>query len=88
MRILLLIICYYDIYSQSQSYVTIDGQSASLSWCQAPNWGPIPDFDYCQTVARLLMWGALSDDRTGLSFAIAVDPRQRSHSRVQVQRDS
>jgi hypothetical protein len=24
--------------SQSQSYVTTDGQSASLSWCQAPSW--------------------------------------------------
>jgi hypothetical protein len=24
---------------QSQSYVTTDGQSASLSWCQAPIWG-------------------------------------------------
>jgi hypothetical protein len=27
------------IQSQSQSYVTTDGQSASLSWCQAPIWG-------------------------------------------------
>jgi hypothetical protein len=25
------------------------------------------------------MWGALSDERTGLSFTIAADPRQRSH---------
>jgi hypothetical protein len=24
--------------SQSQSYITTDGQSASLSWCQAPIW--------------------------------------------------
>jgi hypothetical protein len=31
------------------------------------------------------MWGALSDKRTGLSFTIAFDPRQRSHSgRVRV----
>jgi hypothetical protein len=30
--------------SQSQSYVTTDGQSASLSWCQAPIWGLRPDF--------------------------------------------
>jgi hypothetical protein len=27
------------------------------------------------------MWDALSDERTGLSFTIAADPRQRSHSR-------
>jgi hypothetical protein len=36
------------------------------------------------TVAGLLMWDALSDERTGLSFAIAADPRQGSHSRVRV----
>jgi hypothetical protein len=30
--------------SQSQSYVTTDGQSASLSWCQAPIWDLRPDF--------------------------------------------
>jgi hypothetical protein len=26
----------------SQSYITTDGQSVSLSWCQAPIWGPRP----------------------------------------------
>jgi hypothetical protein len=30
-------------------------------------------------VAGLLMWGALSDERTRLSFRIAAGPRQRSH---------
>jgi hypothetical protein len=69
-------------------YVRNDGQSASLSWCQAPILFPRPDFCYCQTVARLLMWSALSDERTGLSFTIAASPRQRSHSRVRVPRDS
>jgi hypothetical protein len=44
-------------------------QSASPSWCQAPIWGLRPDHYYCHTVAGLLMWGALSDERTGLSFA-------------------
>jgi hypothetical protein len=28
-----------------------------------------------------LMWGALSDERTGLSFTIAAGPPQHSHSR-------
>jgi hypothetical protein len=42
--------------------------SASLSWNKAPIWGLRPDLYYCQTVAGLLMWGALSDERTGLSF--------------------
>jgi hypothetical protein len=30
--------------SQSQSYITTDSQSASLSWCQAPIWDPRPIF--------------------------------------------
>jgi hypothetical protein len=46
--------------SQSQNYVTTDSQSASLSWCQAPIWVLRPDFYYCQIVAGLLMWSALS----------------------------
>jgi hypothetical protein len=47
-------------------------------------WGIRPDSYYCQTVAALLKWGALSDERTGLSFTIAAGPRQRSHSLVRV----
>jgi hypothetical protein len=31
-----------------------------------------------------MMWGALSEERSGLSFTTAAGPRQRSHSRVQV----
>jgi hypothetical protein len=62
---------------QSQSYVTTDGQPASLSWNKAPVWGLRPDLDYCLTVAGLLVWGALSDKRTGLTFAIATGPCQR-----------
>jgi hypothetical protein len=76
------------IISESESYVTTDGQSASLSWNKAPIWGLRPDLCYCQTAAGLLMWGTLSDDRTGLSFTIAAGPRQRSHSRVRVPWDS
>jgi hypothetical protein len=34
------------------------------------------------------MWGALSDERTGLSFTIAVVPRQRSHSLGRIPRNS
>jgi hypothetical protein len=71
--------------SESEPYITTDGQSASLSWNKAPGWGLRPDFYYCQTVAGLLMWGVLSDLRTGLSFTIAAGPRQRSHSRVLAQ---
>jgi hypothetical protein len=56
-----------------------DGQSASLSWCQAPIWGTRPDFYYCLTAAGLLMWGVLSDVKMGLSFVVAAGPHQRSH---------
>jgi hypothetical protein len=70
--------------SESESYVTTDGQSASLSWNKAPIWDLRPDLYYCQTIAGLLMWGAVSDERTGLSFTIATGTRQRSHSRVLV----
>jgi hypothetical protein len=77
----------YD-WLHSESYVATDGQSASLSWNKAPIWGLRPDFYYCQTVAGLLMWDALSHERTGLSITIAAGPRQRSHSRVRVPWDS
>jgi hypothetical protein len=80
-------VAYFVNPSQCQSYVTTDGQSASLSWRQAPIWGPRPDLYYCHRGARL-MWGALSDKRTGLSFTIAAGSRQQSHSRVRVPRDS
>jgi hypothetical protein len=46
-----------------------NGQSASLSWYKAPIWGLRPDLYFCQTFADLLVWGALSDERTGLSLA-------------------
>jgi hypothetical protein len=64
--------------------VTTDGRSASLSWNKAPIWGLRPDFYYCQTVACLSKWRALSDERTGRSFTIATGAQQRSHSRVRV----
>jgi hypothetical protein len=44
-------------------------QSENLSWKKATIWGLKPDLYYYQTVAGLLMWGALPDERTGLSFA-------------------
>jgi hypothetical protein len=64
-----------------------DGQLDSL-WNNAPIWGLRPDFYYCQTVAGLLMWGTLSDERTGLSFATAAGSRWCSHFWVRVPWDS
>jgi hypothetical protein len=55
--------------SQSKNYVTTDDQLASLSWNKAPIWGLRPDLYYCLTVAGLLMWVDLSEERTGLLFA-------------------
>jgi tryptophan-rich sensory protein len=61
---------YLTASRERESYITTNGQMASLSWCQAPIWGLQPDFYYCQTIAGLLMWVALSDEKTGLSFTM------------------
>jgi hypothetical protein len=55
--------------SQSKSYLVTYGLSASLSGKKAPIWGLRPDLYYCITIVGLLMWGALSDETTGLSFS-------------------
>jgi hypothetical protein len=73
--------------SESESYVTTDGQSVSLSWNKAPIWSLRPDFYYCQTVAGLLVLVTVFDERTGLVFTVAAGPCQRSHSWVRVPRD-
>jgi hypothetical protein len=82
----LLVVSSALVVSESESYVTTDGQSASLSWNNEPIWGLRLDFYYCQTVAGLMMWGSLW--RQTLSFTIAAGPRQRSHSWVRVPWDS
>jgi hypothetical protein len=59
---------------ESESCVTTDGQSASLSLYIAPIRGLRPDFHFRTeygirlTLTFLIPWGALSDERTGLSF--------------------
>jgi hypothetical protein len=54
----------------------------------SPVWGWWPDI-YCSlTVTALFLWGALSDERTGLYFEYAAHPRQQSLSRVRVSCDS
>jgi hypothetical protein len=80
--------CFDTAGRESESYITTDAQPASLSWNKAPIWCLRPDLYYCQTVAGLLMWGVLSDKRTGLSFTIVAGHRKRSHSRVRVPWDS
>jgi hypothetical protein len=76
--------------SESESYVTTDGQSASLPWYKATIRGLRPDFYFrteygiSLTVTFLIPWGALSDERTGLSFVCTAGPCQRNLSRVLV----
>jgi hypothetical protein len=70
--------------SESESYVTTDGQPASLSWNKTLFLGLRPDLYYRLTVAGLLIWSVLSDERTGMSFTIAAGPRKRSHSQVRL----
>jgi hypothetical protein len=58
--------------SQSQSYFIADGQSVSSSWCRAQS----GTFDqryyfflfFFFKLQSCLNWGALSDERSGLSF--------------------
>jgi hypothetical protein len=45
---------------RSQSYIAVDGQSASLSWCQASVWGSWPDFYDCQRQLRVSRCGTPS----------------------------
>jgi hypothetical protein len=45
---------------ESESYVTTDGQPASLSWSKAPTWGLRPDHYYlCDSYGLVLMVGPL-----------------------------
>jgi hypothetical protein len=73
--------------SLNVSDVTTDGQSASLSWYKAPIPGLRPDFYFRTeygirlTVTFLIPWGALTDERMGLSFVSAAGPCQRSLTR-------
>jgi hypothetical protein len=62
-----LFVAYYNsqgyVGNILEPYITTDGQSASLSWKKAPVWALRPEFYYCQTVAGLLVWGALTRGR-------------------------
>jgi hypothetical protein len=69
---------------ESESYDTTDGQSASLPWNKAHILGLRPDIYYSLTITVLFLWGALSDERTGLSSVYAAGSRQRSPSWVRV----
>jgi hypothetical protein len=70
---------------QAKSKSHCDWPSVSLSvLVSIPGWGSWPDVSSCLKVTVLSMWGALSDERSGLSFTIPAGPRQRSHFLVRV----
>jgi hypothetical protein len=74
--------------SQSQSYITTDGQSDSLSWCQTPICGPWPEFVLPSGSkgffdVRHPLW---REDGSVVYNCCWL--RQRSHSPVLVPRDS
>jgi hypothetical protein len=75
--------------SKSKSKSCYDRRSIGRSvLVSSTHVGPKTRFFCCQTVAGLLMRGALSDEGRDLSFIIAAGLRQRGHSRVRVSRDS
>jgi hypothetical protein len=62
-------------FPKSKSHIATDGQSVSLG---------VEDIYYFLTAAVLFLWGAVSDERTGLFFVYAARPSQRSLSWVRV----
>jgi hypothetical protein len=65
-------------------------QAVSRPFCRDVKYpsGAQDYFFYCHAFAVLLMWSTHSDERIAVSFIISAGPRQRSHSRVRVPRDS
>jgi hypothetical protein len=70
--------------SQSQSHIATDGQSVSKSWCQAPSGAHDQIFITRWQLRSFFLWGALSDERTGLSFVYTAGLCQRSLSLFRV----
>jgi hypothetical protein len=62
--------------NQSQSHIATDGQSVSLG--VKPNLGLMTRYLLLFDSYILLLWGALSDERTGLSFARETCPQNCS----------
>jgi hypothetical protein len=61
-----LLLCLFSVYIfEAESYVNDEQSFSQSSWNKAPIQSLGPDFYYCQTVAGLLVWGALSDERMG-----------------------
>jgi hypothetical protein len=62
--------------------------SPPVSWLSGTHLESITKFLFPSESWWLLMWGGLSDERTGVLFRVAAEPRQSGLSRVRVPRDS
>jgi hypothetical protein len=56
--------------SQVKSHFTTDGRSVSMSWYWAHSGTYFLSEGFCLKFAVLFLWDALSDERTGLQFAV------------------
>jgi hypothetical protein len=63
---------------ESKSHCDWRSVSQSVSQCVEPRLGLMTRYYYCLTVTVLFLWGAHSDERTGLSFVYAAGPCQRA----------
>jgi hypothetical protein len=71
-------------YKVKVSHIVADGQSASKSWRRAPSGAQDQIFITVWQLRSSFLWGALSDERTGLSFVYAAGPCHCSLSQVRV----
>jgi hypothetical protein len=62
---------FNPLKTESESYVTTDSQSASLSWNKAPIGGLRPDINYCLTITVLFLWApSLTRGRVWLLYML------------------
>jgi hypothetical protein len=76
-----------ELNSKSKSHCDWRSVSQSVSLGVEPPLGLMIRY-YCLTVTVLFLWGALSDERTGLSFVYAAGPCQHILPRVRFPWDS
>jgi hypothetical protein len=72
----------------SQSHIATDGQSVSKSLCRGPSGAHDQIFITVWQLRSCFLWGALSDERTGLSSVYAAGHFQRSLCQVRAPWDS
>jgi hypothetical protein len=84
-RLFWLFLCCWIFVKVKVTLQLMVSQSVSMSWNRAPSGSHDQIFI---TYVTVMVWGALSDERTLLSFLCAAGPCQHSLSRVRVPWDS